>query len=903
MRAPLFFLIVVPILIGCRQNNQKPIHAPASDSTRFIKSIKGSAPDNLKPRVDSFLIDYGTNSLADSALADKCHNFGRELDAQGQFALANVCFQEALRLRLAYYHGDDLQQDVLRARCMIGVTYNEQKKFNEALNYLKGLDDVWPTALAFRRPYVLLNTGEAYLGIYELKKALEVFQKVYSIMPKDDLDRPKLLSLFASCARQSEQFKLALNLAAEGIALANTEALKAHFEAISANIFQDMMLKCTTTASKKSTGQQALGHIHAAMNLYKKTGNIEGVLLTASNFGELYRRAGQPEMAISLIQSALSDSFNSASSQQTYAMMHINLGEAFFDLKKPDLALAEYNTALMSMVSGEIMGTLRPDIIPTIHWPNGLYTYGNIAKTQLYLLSVLGQQGARQKAVDAFSAMTQLTKLIRSELVTDDSKFDLAAQSQEALSNAVGVCRQLYEVTEKDQKDQKEDYKTKAFSFAEQSKGFALVEAVRLRQLGAANSDQKQRQASALRETLVSEFQKGLLEKDQGLLSYFVQDTILNIFLIRPDTMIWQQSITPKDSLNLWATKFQYLLQDPNAQEEQERKRLGYQLYQLLLAPLKGSLPPRLVIIPCAPFLGLPFEALSEHPYVAHAEKAMIDTNFVLFHHFISYAVSANIWAEMQKAPHATGLSNTVAAFVPSFNVSTDTAELAGILAPMNNTKFEVEGIVQKVPALTFSGPMANKAAFIDASQRFNILHIASHSICDDRNPDKSLLAFNQSGPTLDTGQLLYLRELYGLDLHQDLIVLSACETSRGEFALGEGNLSFARGLAHAGAHSFVSTLWVINTEPGTVIMPAFYEYLKQGLPKDIALTKAKQMYIRQSFQKNGAPLKWAGFVLNGSTQPIRFSDNNCLGYWPLILLALIGLLLFWWARKRNQRK
>ncbi len=841
----------------------------------------------------------------DSLLAAACHNVGGALVSLNKNEAARPFFEEALRLRRRFYHGDVKQKDILRAYCMIGVTYFASEKFDarKALSYLVDSTRLcpWNRSTAIPHIFALSETGQVYLSINELTAAKNSFLAAYDSISAYNVTLPKslhaeLFKFYTSCARQQEDFGLALRLSKEGKPVDQEDTIKlADYEMIAGNIWQDSMNHCKTLSLQMEARANSLAHITKALTIYKSVSTQDGkenAIRTVSNLGALYYRSKKYKQAVDLLSNALNDTIFKGLSLQEFAPIHINLGDALCSMSETEEGIAQYHDAITSLIPSGKQGVLTDFEIED--WPDLLYTYGAIAKAQLVRYKNHPGSEVLPKVMDAYNTFVQLTNLIRSERLTEGTKFDLAKKSQEALLNAMGVCFQLYQITKN------EDYKAKAFSFAEQSKGFALVEAVRLRQLGEANPDQKLRQKSALSETLVSDFQKGLLDKDQGLLSYFVQDTVLNIFLIKTDEMIWQQTIMPKDSLNSWAGRFQYLLQ--NAEKDQESKQIGYLLYELLLAPVKGSLPPRLVIVPCAPFLGLPFEALPEQPDAGRPEKQAIDTNFVLFHHATSYSVSANIWAEMQKAPHAAGLLNQVAAFIPSFSLSGDHSDLASILAPMQNTRLEVERINQKVPVLSFKDTSATKSSFLDASRRYNILHIASHSICDDRNPDKSLLAFNQPGPMLDTSQLLYLRELYGLDLHQDLIVLSACETSRGEFALGEGNLSIARGLAYAGAHSFVSTLWVINTEPGTVIMPAFYEFLKQGLPKDIALAKAKRAYF-EGGTNTKAPLKWAGFVLNGSTQPIAFSGSGACCYWPWLLGALLAFIVFLWARRRAQRK
>src|SRR5438067_1798433 len=59
----------------------------------------------------------------------------------------------------------------------------------------------------------------------------------------------------------------------------------------------------------------------------------------------------------------------------------------------------------------------------------------------------------------------------------------------------------------------------------------------------------------------------------------------------------------------------------------------------------------------------------------------------------------------------------------------------------------------------------------------------------------------------------LTAEEVYGLDLHADLVFLSACRTALGRIS-GDGVAGLARAFFYAGAASVVSTLWDVADEP-----------------------------------------------------------------------------------------
>ena len=92
----------------------------------------------------------------------------------------------------------------------------------------------------------------------------------------------------------------------------------------------------------------------------------------------------------------------------------------------------------------------------------------------------------------------------------------------------------------------------------------------------------------------------------------------------------------------------------------------------------------------------------------------------------------------------------------------------------------------------------------------------------------------------------LKLHELYTYKNNADLVVLSACNTSLGEVAVGEGVLSLARGFFYSGANSVISSLWNVNDVATTSLMNNFYTNLKDNQTKAEALTNAKRKYLKE---------------------------------------------------------
>ena len=112
---------------------------------------------------------------------------------------------------------------------------------------------------------------------------------------------------------------------------------------------------------------------------------------------------------------------------------------------------------------------------------------------------------------------------------------------------------------------------------------------------------------------------------------------------------------------------------------------------------------------------------------------------------------------------------------------------------------------------------------------------------------------------------------------HVDLLVLSACETGRGQVAGGEGVLGLQRAFQLAGARAVVASLWTVPDDKTHELMREFYQRIWSGKPmsRAEALQKAQLWMLENSKGRGGLerpegpqgpppPYVWAAFVLSG---------------------------------------
>lgn len=371
------------------------------------------------------------------------------------------------------------------------------------------------------------------------------------------------------------------------------------------------------------------------------------------------------------------------------------------------------------------------------------------------------------------------------------------------------------------------------------------------------------------------EVQQELLHPGQAMLEYFVGDSSIFVFVLRPDTFVMQE--VKKDfPLEDWVKSLReniYLNRTTGATAYAEA---AYNLYQKLILPVKSLLPEQLIIIPDGILGYVPFEAL----LTAKPERAIrFNTHpYLLKEHQISYCYSATLLREMQQKKRLKEPTETLLAVAPFY--TGDTTLLAGLfaydettrkdLAPLQNSGEEVYRINKLWKGDVLTGEAATEAAFTARAGNYRILHLATHGRADERVGDYSFLAFSEIKDSVEN-ELLYVRDLYNLQLNADLVVLSACETGLGKLSRGEGIISLARAFAYAGAKSIVTTLWSVDDAKTKDLMVDFYRKLKKGMTKDAALRQAKLDYLESHTNPGDAhPFYWAGFAPIGDMRALR---------------------------------
>jgi len=283
-------------------------------------------------------------------------------------------------------------------------------------------------------------------------------------------------------------------------------------------------------------------------------------------------------------------------------------------------------------------------------------------------------------------------------------------------------------------------------------------------------------------------------------------------------------------------------------------------LYDLLIGPVADVLPKakaaRLCIVPADELYLVPFAALlDEHG------SALID-RFALFS-VPSVSVLALTRRERPSEPPASSASLVVGN--PKASVSLE--EYGDVrLAPLTYAGVEAEYVGAVLGAKPLVGTAADKRVVVQRMPNAPVVHLATHALLNDADPLASAIALSPSmsdrqPPDAADDGLLTARELDGIDLQAELVVLSACNTGVGAIS-GDGVAGLSRSLVAAGASSIIVSLWPVSDSATADLMASFYTAWKQD--QAAALRTA----MRQTRKTHPDARLWAGFTLIG--QPAR---------------------------------
>ncbi|NER80558.1 MAG: tetratricopeptide repeat protein [Leptolyngbya sp. SIO1D8] len=291
------------------------------------------------------------------------------------------------------------------------------------------------------------------------------------------------------------------------------------------------------------------------------------------------------------------------------------------------------------------------------------------------------------------------------------------------------------------------------------------------------------------------------------------------------------------------------------------------QLHAVLIEPIQAWLPTdpeaRVIFIPQGDLFSVPFPALQTR-----------DLTYLIEQHTPLTAPSIQVLSLAQQRRQQLTQSATGSPLIvgnpemPEISLETElTTEPISIpLPPLPGTEQEAREIAALLNVDPLLGATATEATVTAQMQTASMIHLATHGLLEYGQPQVSgvrdLPGALALTPDPETDGLLTASEILDIPLQAEMVVLSACDTGRGDIT-GDGVIGLARSLIAAGTPSVVVSLWAVPDAPTADLMIAFYQQLQTTSDKAQALRQA----MLEVQTQHPDPTAWAGFTLIGEAQ------------------------------------
>lgn len=541
----------------------------------------------------------------------------------------------------------------------------------------------------------------------------------------------------------------------------------------------------------------------------------------------------------------------------------------------------------------------RENRLPSTDEVEHLPTYlgGLISKAKIHEQKHLKHDLKRGDLISAISCYSMADSVIfeiRKRTNSGKDKLQLSSQAREVYENAVSICATLKESSLSPKK-----WAMKAFYFCERNKAFSLLEAMNDNKAKSfagipdslTKQERKLKEEISFLERLIIESKdvsalnrKKLMDSNGQLMKltknleanypnyyrlkyqipkltendldkltegnkiavdYFLNSSRRESFAFKIKEGKLKMIVLPTDNMSMKVLKsFRNSIIQKNKRVFMNR---SHEVYNQFVKPLKLKASDKeLLIIPDGELHAIPFEALLKtKPKKGEGYK---DFDYLIKTKQVSYGFSLHLNAMTEQKGM---LERNWAAFAPvQFKQANN---LSGTLKEV----MAIDSILKKTDTQIFVNHEASVSNFRQLNlKRFWAIHLATHGLVDEIEPEKSRLFFHGK----EKDDFLYVPDIYGMEINTELVFLSACQTGLGKVNKGDGLLGLSRAFAYAGARRLVVSLWNVNDEAAVELTMAFYSAVVAKKSFSQALRESKLKLIENEESAN--PYYWAPFVL-----------------------------------------
>jgi len=788
------------------------------------------------------------------------------------------------------------------------ILYNENL-FDSSLSIYKKAERIAQSStVPLQETERLYNTlGALYYETGNYKQAKNYTEKSLSVIPRSNPYYQQLVVNYkinlASILTKLEDFD---------------EANRIYQEILPLNINHDVILHNTGIINLK------LGAINKALEYFRQvnyTDNRKNRLYNdmAVAFMNIHKN---DSARIYLIKAETSDTSSSKSVArgQTYQ----SWGDLFVSENKLTEALNKYQAAITNYYPAYTETDIHKN--PTDF--SGVFSYINLfttltAKAEAFENLYLKEKNIsyRNASLDTYNSAFKLADYVEKSYDSDEARLFLNRIKYGVHSKPIDISLQLYEQT----KDQ--EYLEQAWQFDQMNKASILsfnvyenelrnkdsvkedvaqekviraaITRLSLKAAKENNTDDLKAISNAIRDyeielgklqekiattnknknvkpgiPSVKTLQKGLLDNNTAVLSYHLSEKeLLILYFNKQDIGYKKVSI----GQNFYSTidSFVRILHNVSSENKYEAKNISQRLYSWLLQPVHEFIADheRLIIIPDDELNYIPFEALQDSI-----------GNYLVQNFSVQYQYSASLLEKRKEKIAAEGILS----FAPYANSN-------------NNRLTYSADEINDLQGEKFFDDKATKENFLKNTNKFSVIHLATHAKVNDNIPSQSYIAFANNN-TDSTANLLYAQEIYDLSLDSTkLVILSACETGTGQLVHGEGMMSLSRAFAYAGCPDIVTSLWKAEDKTTAFITRRLHYYLDKNKTTDEALHLAKLDLLNSNEidERLKTPNYWAHIIFIGEYE----ASGSSFKWWFIIPVLFFTIIGFYFITQRRRAR
>jgi CHAT domain-containing protein len=770
-----------------------------------------------------FNLLLGLSTRIDSLLgrANALVGLGDVYLSRGDYLRAAANFQTVMRLA----EKEGSKEGVAAVSIKLGNVHYYQGDYAQAMEYYQRSADLYEKLGSTQEiAYPYLSIGNAYLVLADFTRALEYYQKSLKIYDSifDRAGSAYLLNRIGEVYAAQNRLPQALEAYHRSLELQE----KFGFKSMKAS----SLLGIAAVREKENNYTEAARVAANATEVARENNYPEILWRTLTAQGRAFRALKQSQKA----EQSLTEAVEILERMRSYLVGDEREQQLFFEDKtEPYIALVE-------------LAFQKQD-------PSTAFRYAELARARM-LLDVV-----RKGRADLRTAMTDDERKRHRELNARLSFLNTQIRKEGSQPQPDATRLSKLETTLRTARLEAEAYETQIYA-AHPEPGLTR----------------------AAKTSTVEELAPTLLDTQTAILEYVVAPKTTYLFVLtKPEAKPRSALVLSVYSISIEATDLSQRVaafRNQIADNSLAFKEPARQLYDLLVLPAQPQLEgkKRVCIVPAGDLWELPFQAL-----LSKSDK------YFLEEHAISFAPSLSVLSEMVKRRVTARLQSELAfPKVSGTQVEANLERPASILA-LGNPKFDSEAFSKSrstslgdLPAAerevkslaeiygvarskVLIGAAAREQVFKASASQYSVLHLATHGILDDASPmySRLLLAVDPTGA--DDG-FLEAREVMKLNLPAELVVLSACQTARGQVSNGEGLIGMSWAFLIAGASTTLVSQWKVDSESTSQLMVNFHRHLQRdNFSKAEALRQSALNLMKDPRYRH--PFYWSGFVLVGS--------------------------------------